>query len=667
MTLSARETNNTILMVRDDPRLSATLKQALSIFQFAVQEFSTLAQARQFLETSNLIDLIIVDAVVSDGSGIDLISWLRSRNLKTPVVYIASNFRDLQTLKQLNQEFQVSLVVYPPLDIAEFVQNVVQILRPPETDEDQRLEEALAKMSAEFSQRLPHKIDEIATCLAQVKAGEQPVSGAITLAHRLHGSAGSYGFSEVGRHIGKIEKLLGAPLDWEQIDQTLLDARRALERAQPCQSWARARPGLPHLLVVDDDRDFLALVGAVGKKFSVPILTTTHADEAVALAQQNELLGALLDVHLGLEFSFQLARQLRDLPGKEALPLAFTSVDHSMETRVNAVQAGGSRFFDKPVREESLMLMLQHFEQLSQNRKGRVLVVDDDPDAATAYAEILRGANLSVEVLYEANQLTEMLDRFHPDLLLLDIEMPQISGLDVCQALRASDRWEMMPVLLMSARVDSERRIRGFHCGASDVLVKPILPEELLARVAVQLERQRLVRERSDRDPLSGLLMRRAFTDACQRSLSSAIRNGSNLSLCLIDIDRFKSINDCFGHSAGDRVLAFIGDLLRRRFRQEDLRCRWGGEEFLLAFPGQTAEFAEMAAGKILAELACHMFYSDQGEAFQVTFTGGVAAFPENGQTIQALVGHADKCLYQGKAAGRNQICRSKSRRDGPR
>jgi diguanylate cyclase (GGDEF)-like protein len=134
------------------------------------------------------------------------------------------------------------------------------------------------------------------------------------------------------------------------------------------------------------------------------------------------------------------------------------------------------------------------------------------------------------------------------------------------------------------------------------------------------------------------------------------------LSIALLDLDHFKLTNDRHGHTLGDRVIAALGDLLRRRCRTEDLRCRWGGEEFLMAFPGQTSEFAELAATRLLNEFRQLEFISDSGETFQTSFTAGVAAVPQDGNSLVSLIRQADSLLYEGKREGRNQVRRNLGR-----
>ncbi|HEY9719604.1 MAG TPA: GGDEF domain-containing protein, partial [Trichormus sp.] len=166
----------------------------------------------------------------------------------------------------------------------------------------------------------------------------------------------------------------------------------------------------------------------------------------------------------------------------------------------------------------------------------------------------------------------------------------------------------------------------------------------------------RFIRERADKDVLSGLLLRRAFMEQVEGLLAEATRHKFVFTIALMDVDKFKSVNDTYGHLAGDRVIACLGQLLKKRFRVEDIRGRWGGEEFIVALRHESSETTQGALLRALEEFRSFEFKGDHGETFFVSFTAGLASFPEDGDTLEKLVHAADGRLYAGKEAGRNRI-----------
>jgi diguanylate cyclase (GGDEF)-like protein len=451
---------------------------------------------------------------------------------------------------------------------------------------------------------------------------------------------------------------------WDQAQAALEDAEQEARRPPaPRPSVAPdpfnlAKPSFTgRLLVLDDDPDFLSYLSDLARRQMLEFIPATSVEEAVRRAHDRPPDAVILDVHLsaGRE-SFSVAEELRADPGFQNLPLAFMSADSDAQTRVAAAHAGASLFISKPVDETSFQTAVQQLLALRQPSRSRVLVVDDDETFGAEVAAILSAHGIAAWTSTDPVRILETLETTRPDLLLLDVQMNELSGHDVCRILRTSAAWQDLPILFLSARNDVQSRIAAFDAGADDYLTKPMVEAELLARVKLRLERLRLIKDRADRDSLTGLMLRRAFIEGLKTRLTEARRHARLLTLSMMDLDQFKRTNDVHGHLAGDRVLATLGKLLLSRFRAEDLRGRWGGEEFILAFPGESNDTIAGVLNRTLAEFRTISFSSETGGTFTSSFSAGIASFPDDGDTPEALVATADRRLYTAKSSGRSQI-----------
>jgi diguanylate cyclase (GGDEF)-like protein len=521
-------------------------------------------------------------------------------------------------------------------------------------------------MEGAFSLRLAAKLETLCQILERGQSEE--VEAAWTLAHQLCGTAASFGYQGVGDLVGIVEGCLfkireGATRPdffWERARSAGRDALRlsALEPENSPTTKSTERRKRRTLLVIDDDTEFLHLMRSLARRHSVPIVTEQTIEAGLTAAEGLELSAAILDVHLAGGSSFPAVSEIRSRVKQKDLPVIFTSADGQLETRIKAVAAGADRFLDKPLSAQSFSELL-HQVPFSEQTATRIVVMDDDEIVLEKYESELREAGHFVRGITSASQLFDALEAVRPDALLLDVNLDGISGVDVCRALRASQRWQFLPILMFSSDRDADMRVRAYRAGASDVLSKPLAVDELIARVTVQAERIRLMREHSDRDALSGVMLRRAFVEAVQRALATCHRERKPLVLVLCDLDHFKQINDTHGHLMGDRVISAFGNLLKTKFRLEDLRGRWGGEEFVLAFTGQSIEFGRSVAERLLQEFSQLVFTTEDGKEFQATFTAGVASFPNDGESLDLLVKRADQRLYRGKAAGRGCVVSS--------
>jgi diguanylate cyclase (GGDEF)-like protein len=632
-------------------------------------------------------EMIIVGEQLDDIDGIGLIVKLRSVSRTIKVVYISNQWREAELYQMLTKDYGVALVVHRPIKPlllgaqieSQLTMNETFELRGTDTSQGRENErQALLSLRARFKDALPGRLQMLSDAL--ISAREQPGNLPITqeaqrLAHNLKGTASTCSFQLVTETAASLESALKAIQKqdetddkedaWDEIELLFhkLRARAEVELEKALEDDAVKEE--------DDDDSAMAKVLLVGNgelptnddalsngKLQVKVIAATPA-EALEKAGNTALDAVLIDMETAGSqvLPMSLAREIRGMSGYESLPLGFIKQAATQPTdRVETTHAGASLFLERPLESEALRDGIEYLLAVRQGGRPRILVVDDDTDFAGLIASTLGKEGMLVRLLHDPSDVLSVVESFAPDLILLDVMMPVVSGFDVCRMLRANSRWADTPILFLTAQTELEARLAAFDAGGDDYLPKPVAAVELLTRVKVRLERSRFIRERADKDVLSGLLLRRAFMEQVQGLLAEATRHKFVFTIALMDVDKFKVVNDTYGHLAGDRVLSCLGQLLKKRFRVEDIRGRWGGEEFIVALRHESKETTKGALLRALEEFRSFEFKGDHGETFFVSFTAGLASFPEDGDTLEKLVHAADGRLYAGKEAGRNRI-----------
>ncbi len=294
---------------------------------------------------------------------------------------------------------------------------------------------------------------------------------------------------------------------------------------------------------------------------------------------------------------------------------------------------------------------------------SRILVVDDISanveilsihlsDEGYEVLESLSGKR-ALEILHDSLQDPEQ----EIDLILLDVMMPIMSGLEVLAHIKQDSQLKNIPIILVTANADEKNVADGLDMGAFDYIIKPYSLLVLLARVRGALrekERQDLLEKWATTDPLTALFNRRHFFEMAHRELDRSNRQSSPLSFIMLDIDKFKLVNDQFGHLIGDLALVMLAKILKQQLRSVDLCCRYGGEEFVLCLPDTHLEGAHDLAERIRLAVQNESLTSNDERTLSITISLGVADNHQD-ESVEAILKRADTALYQAKDGGRNQ------------
>jgi two-component system cell cycle response regulator len=287
----------------------------------------------------------------------------------------------------------------------------------------------------------------------------------------------------------------------------------------------------------------------------------------------------------------------------------------------------------------------------------KILIVDDNPDALVIAKTRLKKECDKIICAEGGKVGLELAKREMPDLILLDIDMPDMSGFDVCRALKADVELCMIPVLFLSGFVSPEDKIRGLDLGGMDYIAKPFDAFELQARVRAALRTknlQDLLIEYAHLDPLTGLPNRRALMERLQQEWSRMERHSQPFSFIMADIDHFKKVNDVYGHLVGDQLLREIAKIFTKQCRKIDTPARYGGEEFAIVVSQETAANAQLLAERCRKSIE-QIGIPVKGDMVYTTVSFGVAE-STGLATPETLIEHADNALYAAKAAGRNKV-----------
>ena len=295
----------------------------------------------------------------------------------------------------------------------------------------------------------------------------------------------------------------------------------------------------------------------------------------------------------------------------------------------------------------------------------KILLADDNYENLLMLKHIFENDGYIISEARDGFDILDKASKEFPDLILLDIEMPKINGYEVCLRLKSDNGLKTIPVIFLSEHSEIVDIVTGFKLGGADYITKPFIPEELLVRVKTVISISEMINDVKKQnaqllkisriDALTGLFNRRYFLEVSTRELIRAKRYNHALSLLMIDVDHFKSINDTFGHHAGDQVLRSIGSICQKILRCNDIMGRIGGEEFSILLIEANITEAKLFAGRFLREISKNPVVTDMGKIF-FTVSIGVAKDNEQILNVEDLMKKADIALYRAKGNGRNMV-----------
>jgi two-component system cell cycle response regulator len=448
------------------------------------------------------------------------------------------------------------------------------------------------------------------------------------------------------------------------------------------------------VLVVDDVPANVKLLEARLSAEYFDVVTAANGAEALAICERAECDLILLDVMMPDMDGFEVCRRLKTNPLTHHLPVVIVTALDQASDRVRGIEAGADDFLTKPVSDVALIARVRSLARLKMvtdelrmravtskemgiespereavtdtGRNGRILIVDDRASSCERLAEVL-GREHKVDIEQDPAEALFHAAEGNYDLLIVSLSLENFDGLRLCSQVRSLERTRNLPILALSDMDDNARLVRGLEIGVNDYLARPIDKNELLARVRIQVRKKRYTERLRDNvqlsiemaitDALTGLYNRRYMESHLATLVEQAASRGKPLSLLVLDIDYFKSINDGHGHDAGDDVLREFALRIKRSIRGIDLACRYGGEEFVVVMPETDMAVATTVAERLRRRIASEPFPIQRGTAsVAVTISIGLAALGQPDERAADILKRADVALYRAKRDGRNRV-----------
>ena len=447
------------------------------------------------------------------------------------------------------------------------------------------------------------------------------------------------------------------------------------------------------VLVVDDIPANVKLLEARLSAEYFDVLTAFTGPQALDVLRAERVDVVLLDVMMPGMDGFEVCRRIKSAPKTMHLPVVMLTALDQAADKVQGLEAGADDFLTKPLDEIALITRVKNLARLKMlndemllrmasgadagllpglvaewskaEGPGRVLLVEDDPRAARRVAATLVGIH-QVDVERHPHAALQRLSAMRYDLLIVSLNLADADGLRLCSQTRALDRARHLPIIVLVPPGDEARLLRALDMGVNDYLTRPLDRNELLARVRTQIKRKRYADhlrghleesvELAVTDPLTGLHNRRYMETHLATLAEQARVSGRPLSVLFADIDNFKSINDTYGHDAGDNVLREFAKRFRRNTRAVDLACRIGGEEFVSVMPETGPERAFYVAERLRECVAAEPFLASPGTLVRITASVGIATLEGALDPIDGLIKRADRALYAAKREGRNRV-----------
>jgi diguanylate cyclase (GGDEF)-like protein len=536
-------------------------------------------------------------------------------------------------------------------------------------------QETFGELKEQYVRRSSERISQIVDVLGQLieRPGDlEIVSQLGRHFHWLAGSGSMYGYAEVS-HLGAEGEQFCAGLlrtkkaptnnDLARLKQLLNTLASEFSKGQSKSDTTNLshlgtndKRNKNEILVVDEDQNDLLMLTRLVEEHDMEVRGARSTQTALAEVKKSMPNGAIIEIPLPDGDGYELVEHLRAMPNGEDLAIIIVSKQIGFLDKVRSVHCGADAHFEKPFDTKAMFRRIRYLLDKRRQEPPKILSVEDDPDQAAFIRAFLESAGYQVRTCTDPKQFDSFLSAFQPDLILLDVVLPGMTGYELAKYVRQNERHAALPIIFLTTQGQLEARIEAARSGVDEHLVKPVAPALLLSSVSSKLERSRFLKTLLHKDGLTNLLNYSSFMEQALAVIAHQKRHSSCVALIVIDIDYFRSINERHGYPGGDKVLVTLALLVRRRLRQSDIIGRIGGDELAIIAEGLDDQEAMNLASRLLNDFAATSHVTTSHAGFYATVSAGVAMLDTKTMDLESWAKAAYDAVAQAKQAGRNCV-----------
>lgn len=470
----------------------------------------------------------------------------------------------------------------------------------------EEIQHALAKLRTSFLSKLALKLEYFVHTCEQFETGNLCVlPELIREMHQLAGSCGTFQLKELGLLARQVEThalaLNCVEKQTDEVIRPLNDVLRLfINRLEQVLTEPTEIP-IKQLPLSNHRQDIWLILSSAAlrdelssqlKAFGYQVEVFSTFDSCAKALQTciPALILSEVEFTEGLLFNQKI---IIDTINEKKIWLMLFSNSDCFEIRVDAVRHNVAGYFVSPLDVPGMLQKITRLFDEDTFKDKRVSILDDDLLLAEHYSWVLSSAGIEVQVIRDSRLVISELLSFKPDILLLDMHMPEFSGAEISGVIRQYESLSSLYITFLSAEQDIQQQLQALSFGADDFVTKPISNENLITAVNLRITRNRDIKSLIERDSLTGLVKHGTIKDSVFAEFERMRRSGEHFCVAMIDLDHFKNINDSYGHAIGDVVISTIATLLRKRLRRSDKAGRYGGEEFMIVLPKCSAEDAK--------------------------------------------------------------------------